>query len=215
MVIKDSSDFPVFNALHNERLMSAFDKLVSLSYSGTFLFDADAMGDKNHRNQDVMFPGNQALFWSELVHWSKLLRSMDSEFGILPAPKLDESQDGYYQNVYADALCMVIPVTGVDHIERTGIILEALNAESYVITIPAYYDIMLKTKISRDDESGEMLDIMFENRVYDLGKIYWDADTFAQANTAYKANNPSLVSLLEKRESKMTTNIEKVLEAFK
>ncbi len=214
MVEKDENDMPVFTALSNERLITAFDKLVTSIYSGNFLFDADVMGNKDHRNQDVMFPGNQALFWSELVHWSKLLRSMDSEFGILPAPKLDESQDNYYQNVYFDALCMVVPVTGYDHLERTGVILEALNAESYITTIPAYYDIMLKTKISRDDESGEMLDIMFNNRVYDLGKIYWDADTFGQANTAFKAKNPSLVSLLEKRESIMIKNIEKAMEAF-
>ena len=38
--------------------------------------------------------------------------------------------------------------------------------------IPAYYDVQLKTKIARDDESSEMLDIIFAGRKYDLGSIY-------------------------------------------
>jgi len=36
----------------------------------------------------------------------------------------------------------------------------ALAAESYKTVIPAYYDIALKVKQTRDDESGEMLDII-------------------------------------------------------
>jgi len=34
---------------------------------------------------------------------------------------------------------------------------------------PAYYDITLKGKSSRDEESSEMLDLLFNTRCYDFG----------------------------------------------
>ena len=44
-----------------------------------------------------------------------------------------------------------------------------LNAESYKTVIPAYYEVALKGKYSRDAESAEMLDLIFESRVIDIG----------------------------------------------
>ena len=48
-----------------------------------------------HRVQEIMFPNNQALFWNENIAWAKALRDMETDFGIIPAPKLDEEQDRY------------------------------------------------------------------------------------------------------------------------
>ena len=47
--------------------------------------------------------------------------------------------------------------------------LEALACEYASNVIPAYYEIALKTKAARDEESQGMLDIIFNNRVIDLG----------------------------------------------
>jgi hypothetical protein len=41
---------------------------------------------------------------------------------------------------------------------------------------PAYYDRTLKGKHARDDESQEMLDIIFSTRNYDVGWIYYIVD---------------------------------------
>ena len=40
--------------------------------------------------------------------------------------------------------------------------------------IPAYYEKVLKGKIARDDESSDMLDIIYSSRVYDLGDTFWN-----------------------------------------
>ena len=47
-----------------------------------------------------------------------------------------------------------------------------MTAESKYTLIPAYYDIALKTKFARNDESGKMLDLIFANRMYDIGHIF-------------------------------------------
>ena len=66
---------------------------------------------------------------------------------------------------------MAVPIT-ISNPEYTSIILEALNAETYKQVVPAYYDTSLKVKYSRDDETGEVLDLLMDNRMFDFGYIY-------------------------------------------
>ena len=49
---------------------------------------------------------------------------------------------------------------------------EALAAESYYTLVPGFYDVVLKTKNTRDDESAGMIELILKNRVYDLGMYY-------------------------------------------
>lgn len=109
---------------------------------------------------------------------------------------------------------MAVPVTSGD-LERTGIILEALCAESRKRVIPAYYDKMLKTKIARDDESGEMLDIMFSTRSADLGLIYWNSQiTSPFSGQIGKQKNLNIASFIEKNKPKIENEISKAVDAF-
>ena len=51
----------------------------------------------------------------------------------------------------------------------TGAVIETLMCESVNTVLPAYYEIMLKGKYSRDEESSEMLDLIIERCVIDIG----------------------------------------------
>jgi len=208
-VRKDDNDMPYF-AAGSQRFIDAYEKIIDILNNDNRFFDADAAG--NHRYQDTMFPGNQALFWHELMNWSKILRDMEADFGIIPTPKFDEAQDKYYSRVF-NATMMAIPVTVMD-IERTGIIIEALCAESYKSVKNVYYDTMLKTKISRDEESGEMLDIIFANRIYDMGYLYWDGTVLSPYTAMARKGNKEIVSYIEKNESRIANAIQKTVDAI-
>ena len=209
-VDKDENDVPYF-AAGSPRFVDVYEKILSILNAGdNRFFDADAAG--NHRYQDTMFPGNQVLFWHELMNWSKILRDMESDFGILPTPKYDENQTIYYSRVF-NATMMAVPVTVLDT-EREGIILEALCAESYKSVKPVYYDTMLKTKISRDEESGEMLDIIFANRIYDMGYLYWDSNVLSPYTTMAKAGKNEVASYVEKNKDKAQAAMQKTIDAL-
>ena len=83
----------------------------------------------NHRVQEIMFPNNQALFWNENIAWAKALRDMETDFGIIPAPNLDEEQDRYYNVSAGSYFGMNIPVSAADP-EYVSIVLEGLNSMS-------------------------------------------------------------------------------------
>ena len=119
-----------------------------------------------------MFAGGHGLFfWSRLDSVTQL-RDDEIDYGIIPTPKYDEDQENYISFV-SQQICGLIsvPVTNPD-LERTGLILEALAKSSSDTLIPAYYDVTLKTKLLRDEESVKMLDLVFGNRRLDAGEVF-------------------------------------------
>ncbi len=96
-------------------------------------------------------------------------RNMDDDFGIVPYPKFDED-DEYATAINGVAHLIIIPIT-VPDVERTGAIAEALASYSARDVIPAFYDVSLKTKHTRDEESEEMMDIIKDSLIYDLGYV--------------------------------------------
>ena len=92
---------------------------------------------------------------------------MENDFGIIPYPKLDENQERYYSRVsYYNA--PIVPITN-NTPEKTGAVLEYFNYVSHDTVIPAYCDVVLYGKVTRDEDSRDMLDIIFNSRVVDIG----------------------------------------------
>ena len=117
------------------------------------------------------FRSGLGLFCSEVLGRAQDLREMDDDFGIIPYPKFDESQENYISYISPSSSALAIPVT-VKDIDRTGTIAEAMNGYSYETVIPAYYDVVLMGKTLRDNDSEEMLNIMFSNVECELAYIY-------------------------------------------
>jgi hypothetical protein len=66
---------------------------------------------------------------------------------------------------------MHIPTT-TPNVEDLGLVISAIAKESKRLVTPAYYDVQLKYRDSRDDESGEMLDLIFATRTFDVADAY-------------------------------------------
>jgi ABC-type glycerol-3-phosphate transport system substrate-binding protein len=205
-VYKDENDIHYFGM--DEKFITVYKRMIELMYSGNILYDADLTG-RDHRDQDVMFPNNQALFWSELVHWATILRDMDSDFGIILHPKYDENQESYRNYVNSPPV-MCVPTT-TENLDRTGIILETLCYESVDTVLKAYYEVLLKTKISRDNESEEMLDLMFSHRFYNIAEVFYNADIHAPLNgsSLSKNKNGDIVSWIDKNRGRIDRAIGK------
>ena len=95
------------------------------------------------------------------------IRTLEVNFGILPFPKMSDDQERYYS--LPAVLCNVISIPVTADSDMAGLILEALCVESVGSVKPAFYDTLLNGKIVRDDDSKEMLDIIFDSKVYDIG----------------------------------------------
>lgn len=146
-------------------------------------------------NRIKMFDSNQALFYTTLLTTVDKHRNSETDFGILPFPKYDENQKDYGHGVSAFH-CSFICVPALSASPRTGIILEELAYIGKQLLTPAYYDQTLIGQYTRDEESAEMLDLIFASRVYDVG-IYYNIGTYKdQLGSIYRTRS-SLSSLYE------------------
>ncbi len=97
---------------------------------------------------------------------------MTADFGLLPIPKLEEAQKNYHCTVKMNVTeSIAIPKLSSDKV-RTSAIVEALSEESHYTLLLAFYDTSLKNKKTRDDDSQDMLDLIFDSKYYDIGEYY-------------------------------------------
>lgn len=151
----------------------------------------------------------QTLFGTEVIAFAEEYRNCDYEFGIVPYPKYSEEVDRYYSYIAYNASVMMIEYVHPDA-EWVGIVSEALAYYGQQILTPAYYEIQLQGRYSRDEESQGMLDIIFEYRCYDLGVFFdWGgaktslSTSGANASTLYASLNKAITKAIEKSLTKL------------
>jgi len=169
IVDKDDNDTPYISVM-SDRNAAILERLYYLTTETNVFYHHHITGIGDAEFQDLFENGHGLYHWIRFDSISDM-RASETDFGVLPIPKWEETQDRYYSivSIYISSLTSV-PISTQD-VERTGILLEALAAESKYTLIPAYYEVALKTKYARDDESAEMLDIIINNRIYDLGEM--------------------------------------------
>jgi len=213
---KDANDLLVLT-LNSEIAINALNKAFDLMYApSAFNVHKELEGryDAIYLVSHRMFMENRALFYWILLHDIVSFREMDTDFGILPIPKYDELQTNYGNTVNQyHGFALSIPTT-VQNIERTSIILEALTAKSRFTLLPAYYDISLQRKFTRDEASADMLDIIFSSQVYDLGAIYNFGGYSWEIIWMTMSHNRNITTLYERRENQAIRDIERIVERY-
>lgn len=164
-----------------------------------------------------VFKDNRALFQSVSIRsfyhdW----RSWDMDITLLPPPKFDEAQESYHSMMSNCSMGVSVPATASD-IERTGTIIEAMNAYSYKAIDKVYYELTLQDKLARDENSIRMLDIITEARVVDiavLNESAWDNVIWAFLNSFEKNGASQLASLTEKHQKAFEKIRNDIVEAY-
>ncbi len=210
-VIRDENDMPVLN-MNSEKYIDVFNRIYAMTRdSGAWYVESN---DDNVPQSSIdLFKANQTLFSQSTFFYVPTFRDMDTDFGIIPYPKYDEAQKTYISRLsFYDTYGVPVTTTTLD---RTGTILEALAFESYITVVPAYYEQALKTKSSRDVESAEMLDLIFDARVIDMGDTAWvDIIRDQVLSPMFKADNRDLASKVVSIEKSVNTKIADMTEAI-
>nr|MBQ4318159.1 hypothetical protein [Clostridia bacterium] len=136
-----------------------------------------------------MFVENRALFYNNQLLVAMNLRDMEADFGILPAPKYDESQDEYLGIANASWMSFVtVPVTN-GQIDMTGHVLDCLGYYGQQLVTPAYIDTTITSKTLRDEDSAEMLELILASRDYDLAFFYNWGNLYSSFLSTFVSNN--------------------------
>lgn len=211
MASKDADDIP-YLSMYSEKTVSVMEKLATLMYDESITWSWSKAGVSEQTAFD-MYQSDQAFFYYGELHAVATMRNMDSPFGVLPMPKYDESQDSYYHCVNADvASVYFIPVTNVAY-DITGHVMDTLGAESKNELTPAYYNVTLLGKVSRDSESAASLDIIIGSIRYDLGYL-GGIGISSMLYTMANACNTDLTSQYEAKANSFEAALNKIVVAY-
>lgn len=171
-VQKDAEGHMIF--VLDEQFLTAYEKILNFCNNPNSLYtDLPKYTDQRAELTWKSFTEDRALFLIEKFDVYNKLREMESDFGMLPMPKYDETQKDYttwtHQN---NGSTIVIPKVYND-IDMTCRILEDMAYLSMEYVRPAYYETSLERKYARDSDSQEMLDIIFNNINYDLSYVIY------------------------------------------
>ena len=132
-----------------------------------------------YEKADTVFPGGRALFFGEMVrNITGFRESMEQDFGVLPYPKYTEEQPQYFASYNtAWGTSYGVPITNSE-LDRTGWILEVMGYCSMDTIYPATIEKNILTKTVRDEESSDMLRLLFEHKFYELGS--WGTSVYGK-----------------------------------
>ena len=163
-----------------------------------------------------IYSSNQALFFGATIDGIYKLRNTDVDYGFLPWPKFDETQELYTSGMAPNHISLFcIPETGDDeHRERASILVEAIGYYSSDV-IDGFYEKNLHGKSVRDDESNVTLDIIFANKIFDLGYYYNIGKYRAEMFNRFRAGNKSFSQFYEEQYDNAMAKIKQVNDLYK
>ncbi len=169
---------PEFN-FSDPRSIDACDAFTQIIGPGS---DNDiVVGSGNDMSYNI-FTNNRSLFvLGRFVDSELTYRDMEADFGFLPMPKWDETQESYNNTICGSESTFGIPVNS-SRTNVLGAVMEVMAYESYKSVTPAYYESALKVKYTRDDVASQMIDIIRNgarfNPTVQLSKLLGGTDQY-------------------------------------
>ncbi len=216
LIVKDTvTDLPQLAPLtegdYDAMLKAAtiqFDKNVTLLAS-----DVKGVADHYFDGTIKIFQTGHSLFFIGSMSMVEWMRDNEMDFGVLPMPKLNEAQEGYYSSIGAAyAYSLAIPNDPLMDKEFVAIITQALGCESTDTLIQAYYDKTLVYKGLRRVEDVKMLNLVFNSRVFDLSLVFDWASPLS--NQIGAAKNESKVKSIKSKYDSYAKNINSSINNF-
>ena len=215
-ITKDADDMPVLNIQSEPyyNIVAAIMDVCSAD-NGSYICDRYSGVDREYAPMEAL-EENRALFWIANLKGVERMRGMESPFGILPIPKLNEEQSSYKIHYQANiGGAMSIPTTAANA-ELIGMVLEDMAYESMRTVKPAYVDVLLQGKFLRDEESLVTLNIMFDSYYSDIGFMTGSSGItiLSELRDIIANNRTDYVSRIEKKMKSYTKSLTKICNTY-
>lgn len=203
MIEKDVDDMPYVSGISVENSMVVGDLLTQII---TFLNDpTTCLLTNDPKNEgfvlnvgenlrcDMFISGDRTLFWMEGIYGQTYLRQMESNYGILPIPKWNTESPFASIAHSQQTSCMALPTTSQD-LKLAGAVLEEMAKFSAGELKEEFYEQTIRVRGSRDDDSFEMLDYLYENIVMDMALIMTESKVAIDSTIRgmVTGNNPNV-----------------------
>jgi len=199
-------DFP------SDQDVTIYETVNEMTKAPYFLLSSDI---KTEGYSDVSaFASDKILFMGARLVKVEELRDMEADFGIIPNPKYDEAQKEYRSSVMRTVTVAALPTT-TSRYEESEMILEAMASEGYNSIIPAYYEVTLKGKYSRDTDTADMLDIVTGSAYIAFADVFYtELGACSDMMTSFINSNQGIVSFFASKKAGIENNLESLYKTY-
>ena len=172
---RDEDGILQFAVPGNEYAMNVISKLVQIN-EGNDIYTSGT-NDIGGGAESPIFYNGRAMFVAAYVGEAARMRDIEFDIGIVPPPKFDEKQERYYSLVEGGAQSVLPKTLAGDDLHKAAVLLDAFAYYSFEESVPAYIELVLMTKVARNEDSSDMIRVCFDSSIYDLGTGIWSSDT--------------------------------------
>jgi len=215
---KNSDDIPEL-VLDPELAAAAIEKIVPMFRDKSIsLYAQDfASGYKNVFRELITqkFIEDELMFINNWLVVSLDLRNMESDFGILPPPKLTEAQEEY-MSYHAEiwSTYAFVPITATEF-DMIGHVMNSLGYYGHEHIHKALIETTITSKTLRDTDTEEMLDIIYRSRVFEIAGLYDWGGIGAFMTSFINNSTTNFASTYAANETKILTAMEATIENLK
>ena len=205
----DDNGLPYMTAV-TEKTLGDYEKIKKILY--------ETMGRTNVPDPDshtnIIAVGRGFMTINMLSSISRL-RSMEEDFGIIPMPKQDEAQKDYIATISPWVSRFIAMPSTCGSPETVGAVIDAMSRESVNTVVPAYYDNLLNQKIARDEESIEMLKMIFDSVIYDIGSVFSWGNIWDEQMMFIQSKKDDYAGNYERIQGKVEAALAKTIESMR
>ncbi len=179
-----------------EKIDSFFDSLRSVFSDKTHVITMDeaveydvegaGQGSNKYEKSRDLFAQGHFLFTQSSITASTQFTEMKDDFGCMPNPKLNSDQAEYAHKCDPYTLIFAIPNDKGINTERLGVIMDYWGYASLKTTVPAYYDITIKTKRVQEATASEVIDLTVRTAYYEFTDVFKIGNISTALDSGYK-----------------------------
>ena len=195
--------------VYNEKTETILNKTIDLFHGGGGLIVKE--DDMELPESVALFAqGNYLTYFVRSTSAPSAFNDLPFDYGFLPLPKYDEAQENYSSLSWSANL--LIPSTA--DIDQSGLVSEWLSYYGYTYVRPEFYDSMFSARFAQDEDSPKMLDIIFNNMVFDPGMNFLSKNYYGYFDNMVMGKDTNFASYYANREKSEKKYIDSLNESF-
>ena len=213
-IVNQNGKLEINEKMNGEYGINVVQMLESLLHENEGAYCPNKPDNSDHRpNYGEAFVNGKAVFEVNMCEGIlSAVSKSDINYGILPMPKYDKDQEGYYTCLNMTYNMYSVPTIARDK-DMSGAVLESLAHSGNRNLIPTINE-ALQYKYSNRTDDIRMLELIKDGIVYDPGRLFDQMGIFSFVRSTVRDNRDP-VSSWEERSPAYYGNIDAVNEIFK
>lgn len=160
------------------------------------------------------FLNSELIFIMRSPGFAVSLRDFKQEYGILPVPKLYETDT--HKTTPNDGCSLFAVISTCEKTDMVGAAMELFAAESYQQLIPQYYEVVMKVKYLRTDAASAMYDFILDSVGYNFGMVHTGSINHEVSiiRQLLADRSGDFMSAWEKNKKASQRNLDKLIEGY-